>query len=840
MNIKEYKNAYDGIHATKALKKRVMDAAEQTDEEPHRSRPPSGKRKMLLSILGAAGGLAAAFALIVLGGGFLRSLFAEDRTIVVTAAETPAPEDFSASSAQRELIAGLSSPKLHPSPDEYEKMPALGNGSLTRTLPFRKSFTAFDGTLTEAVGRNAFAEWTDHFSALPPYYTFYNNPNLLSYVVYFDISEEKAAALLSAAGGYTDEEIRAVSTRNEALCRRLFTADELPFLTYSEREGYLFYTAENLYEMSSDRLAELFRREGYSYSEPPEPMRLLLKWTDTLGDPLCAAAAERKSLLVSAALFEDGKPSLSEDSDLSAIYDPAVSDFGETLNFNGIEIYNYVRKLVKDSAPDDETYRRAVEGSVGEPNAGTIPSYRRLLSLKELNISEEMLGEALDMINRHYYGQTGNMLYPEEAITVILYGTDEEFEEWFVSPYTLRSENNPVGTLWLSGAEIYELSVSDWLNFSDLSEEYLYRLSEALNGMEKEFFLQKIQYYREIRLLTAEKLDGGAMAADEALCAMPALPETLQTALASESFGGLSGAGIYYAALTELAEMRISGAALLDEVRRLTDAYPELRNYEYKAPLLRKAYLYLWHTDDVNLYCDEYLETLDLFMEANADYSAKTDGKTVYVRYPGFADESVRTAVSDYLAARHLTRIAADAEFEEPADLTVTRHFAAGEPSLFLEANPNPILPNAAERGVWACAGYGYDKWLKRNHAGIDFAAASGDEIAALADGTVTYAGLENDYGLCVHIDHGNGLETLYAHCSQIYAEAGDSVRQGDIVAEAGFSGNATGAHLHFELRRDGTPSDPTPYLNGKAEIVPALAAPSYEQAAHTDGAPTA
>lgn len=836
MNIKDYKNAYDGIHATKSLKKRVMDAAEQADEDPHRSgdSPKNRKRAILLPLLGGAAGIAAAFAFIIFGSGFLRNLFSEDRSIVVTASERPDPIDFSALAPKKEAVGELSSPKLRRTLDNvYETMPALALDESERTLPFRSKFMTIPDALTKAAGEEAIAEWIDHFSSPPPYYTFYNNPNLLSYVVYFDISEEKARELLRAAGGFTEDEIEAVAARKEELCRRLFISDALPMCTYTEREGYLFYTVENLYEMSSEHLAELFRREGYTASEPPEPMNALRIWAQSLEDPIYSAAVERKCLLVSAALFEDGLPSLPEDSVLNEIYDPTVSDFSETLDFNGVKIYNYVLKLVQDCAPDEETLLSAINGSVGEPNETTLPSYQRLLTIEELGITEEMLGEALDMINRHYYGQTGEILYPEEALRSILYGTDEVE---FVSPYTLRSEENPAGSLWFSGADIYAAPVSAWLEYGDLSEKYLWSIENALDGMQKEFFRQKITYYREIRLLTAEKLDGGAMAADEALIEMPELPETLRPVLAFERYGELSGAGIYNATLTELASYKISGDSLLDTIRTMIDEHEELQAYEYKAPLLRKAYLYLWHTDSVNLYCDEYLESLDLFMQLN--YTARTDGKTLYIGYgnadlPDWANEK---AFTDYAAEHHLTRIAPYSEYPSAEPQTKTHTFHAPS-SVFLTVNPNPILPNAAERGIWACAGFGYDPWLKQDHAGLDFAAAAGDEIAAIADGIVIHAGEKGDFGQCVILDHGNGMQSIYGHCSALSVTEGETVKAGTIVAAVGSTGYSTGPHLHFEIRQNDAPIDPTPYLNGEAEIIPDLSALSDGQSTYTNAA---
>ena len=100
-----------------------------------------------------------------------------------------------------------------------------------------------------------------------------------------------------------------------------------------------------------------------------------------------------------------------------------------------------------------------------------------------------------------------------------------------------------------------------------------------------------------------------------------------------------------------------------------------------------------------------------------------------------------------------------------------------------------------------------------QNHKGIDLSAKEGTDIYAFADGTVAETGYDNSYGNYLLIDHGKGLQTFYAHCSELYAKAGDSVKKGDVIAAVGSSGYATGSFLHFELRKDGTPIDPKSYL---------------------------
>ena len=101
----------------------------------------------------------------------------------------------------------------------------------------------------------------------------------------------------------------------------------------------------------------------------------------------------------------------------------------------------------------------------------------------------------------------------------------------------------------------------------------------------------------------------------------------------------------------------------------------------------------------------------------------------------------------------------------------------------------------------------------ERFHAGIDFGADYGSLIYASQSGRVIYADWYGGYGNSVIIDHGNGITTLYAHCSELYVRDGDAVQQGQPIAAVGSTGFSTGPHLHFELRANGEPIDPAAYL---------------------------
>ena len=98
-------------------------------------------------------------------------------------------------------------------------------------------------------------------------------------------------------------------------------------------------------------------------------------------------------------------------------------------------------------------------------------------------------------------------------------------------------------------------------------------------------------------------------------------------------------------------------------------------------------------------------------------------------------------------------------------------------------------------------------------HAGLDIAAPYGTTIVAAADGEITYSGWMSGYGNLIIIDHGNGIQTYYGHCSKLYAKVGDEVKAGNTIAAVGSTGNSTGNHLHFEIRKNGTTLNPQKYL---------------------------
>ena len=100
-----------------------------------------------------------------------------------------------------------------------------------------------------------------------------------------------------------------------------------------------------------------------------------------------------------------------------------------------------------------------------------------------------------------------------------------------------------------------------------------------------------------------------------------------------------------------------------------------------------------------------------------------------------------------------------------------------------------------------------------RLHAGLDLGCPVGSNVRAADGGTVTQAGYHGSYGYLVVIDHQNGMETYYAHNSQLLVNVGDKVYQGQHIAESGNTGRSTGPHCHFEIHVNGSAVNPRTYL---------------------------
>jgi murein DD-endopeptidase MepM/ murein hydrolase activator NlpD len=120
-------------------------------------------------------------------------------------------------------------------------------------------------------------------------------------------------------------------------------------------------------------------------------------------------------------------------------------------------------------------------------------------------------------------------------------------------------------------------------------------------------------------------------------------------------------------------------------------------------------------------------------------------------------------------------------------------------------------------------SGFGYRRDPKgagiRMHEGLDFAGAHGTPIHATGDGIVVQADWDAGYGRTVRIRHDFGIETVYAHLSQIRVREGQRVSRGERIGDMGSTGRSTGTHLHYEVRIDGKPVNPMTFIKAASNV---------------------
>lgn len=191
------------------------------------------------------------------------------------------------------------------------------------------------------------------------------------------------------------------------------------------------------------------------------------------------------------------------------------------------------------------------------------------------------------------------------------------------------------------------------------------------------------------------------------------------------------------------------------------------------------------------------------------------EGETVYSiarRYNTDAQKIVNYPFNDFANLDSFalnvgqTLIVPDGEIAPP----VARPAA---PSRIATVSPSNLSVGGSGQFSWPAGGVitQYPIWY---HMALDIANRDAPGIAAAGEGTVASVQfLKYGYGHHAIVDHGDGLSTLYAHLSDVYVKPGDKVSKGQILGKMGSTGRSTGTHLHFEVRKSGTPVDPRPFL---------------------------
>ncbi len=144
------------------------------------------------------------------------------------------------------------------------------------------------------------------------------------------------------------------------------------------------------------------------------------------------------------------------------------------------------------------------------------------------------------------------------------------------------------------------------------------------------------------------------------------------------------------------------------------------------------------------------------------------------------------------------------------------RSFKKKQPLLQIDTIFFPPVKNYHRNKITSAFGIRNDpKYkFKELHTGIDIDTRIGEPVIASAPGKIVFAGRKSGYGKVIIIDHGKRIHTVYAHLSSILCRKDDYVIRGETIGNAGKSGNATGSHLHFEIRKSGKAINPILYIN--------------------------
>ena len=172
----------------------------------------------------------------------------------------------------------------------------------------------------------------------------------------------------------------------------------------------------------------------------------------------------------------------------------------------------------------------------------------------------------------------------------------------------------------------------------------------------------------------------------------------------------------------------------------------------------------------------------------------------IIVTQKGCPGQQETTTLLTYLNGRCVSEEAIDTRITVPA---IARVVHVGT-----KQRPNFIMPVSD----YVITSYMGPRW-GRNHNGIDLAVPVGTNVYSSASGTVIQSGWNGGYGICVSIDHGNGIVARYAHLSGADVTVGQVVEQGDLIGLSGNTGNSTGPHLHFEMRLNEEVVDPLSYV---------------------------
>ena len=222
-------------------------------------------------------------------------------------------------------------------------------------------------------------------------------------------------------------------------------------------------------------------------------------------------------------------------------------------------------------------------------------------------------------------------------------------------------------------------------------------------------------------------------------------------------------------------------------------------------------------TEELHAQEQEALEHLEYVQSQHQAWLAQLSENEEQVALLLEIQEAEQRALDEELGAARVTLRAEEAEIERRRreEEIARRNAALAEQMASLNFTGTFIWPVPGHANISSPFGPRRNPITRRNenHSGIDINAPTGTRINASADGVVRHSGWHGGYGLTIILDHGNGYSTLYAHNSRNLVSVGQSVTQGQHIANMGSTGQSTGPHVHFEIRRNGAAINPTPFV---------------------------
>jgi len=203
---------------------------------------------------------------------------------------------------------------------------------------------------------------------------------------------------------------------------------------------------------------------------------------------------------------------------------------------------------------------------------------------------------------------------------------------------------------------------------------------------------------------------------------------------------------------------------------------------------------------DVNRLVDQINKIIDSIKPGEANFDgvvSRSSGASAMTSELAEAKAEISSILGDTPVARELM-----------ANIAVAQAGLDDYENRYPDFDPNPA-------GLTSPFGYRKDPFTGNAafHNGVDIGVRTGGNVRAAGYGVVVEAGYDGAYGYKVAIDHGNGLQTLYAHNSKLLCAVGDVIEKGQVISLSGSTGRSTGPHLHFEVRKDGVPQNPLLYI---------------------------